>query len=231
VLPPYDQIEGNAQLKSGLAADPKNTTLLNWYGMALQSEGYFEEGLALQRRCLDIDPGYANCVFFIENGLVLLGRREEAMAFSERYIEILNGELTSLVRAIMFMEWGNRSAAILSARDVAGLEGAPAYQFIKALDNPDGDHSTGLQKFENWAVENHADLTRYPEIFAAFGDFDRTDLMVNAEPWYWLPSFANYRRSDKFAEDIRKYGVYDLWKVKGFPPSCRPVGDDKFECD
>ena len=132
------------------------------------------------------------------------------MALSERYIEILNGEQTSTVRAIIFMEWGNRSAALLSAQDVAGLRGAPVYQFIKALEDPDGDHSTGLRKFKNWAAEVNVDLTRYPEIFAAFGDFDRADLMVSAEPWYWLPIFANYRRSDKFAEDIRKYGIYDL---------------------
>ena len=231
VLPPYDQIEGNAQFEGALATDPKNTTLLNWYGMALQEEGYHEEGLALQRRCLDIDPGYVNCFYFIELGLVLLGRREEAMAFSERNIKVLNGEQTSVVRAILFMEWGNRSAALLSARDVVGLEGAPAYQFIKALEDPDGDHSTGLRRFENWAAENDVDLTRYPEILASFGDFDRVDLMTTAEPWYWLSNFENYRKSNKFAEDIHKYGFYDLWKVKGFPPQCRPIGDDDFECD
>ena len=129
------------------------------------------------------------------------------------------------------MEWGNRSAALLSALSVFGLAGAPAYELIKALEDPDGDHSAGLRKFEKWAVENDADLTRYPEILAAFGDFDRADLMVNADPWYWLPSFENYRKSNRFAEDIHKYVFYDLWKVKGFPPQSRPIGDDDFECD
>jgi len=26
-------------------------------------------------------------------------------------------------------------------------------------------------------------------------------------------------------------GIYDYWLVAGFPPQCRPVGEDDFECD
>ncbi|NCF73586.1 MAG: hypothetical protein GWP67_08810 [Gammaproteobacteria bacterium] len=231
VLPPYDQVEGNALLEAALEADPKNTTLLNWYGMALQIQGYFEEGLALQQRCMDLDPGYTNCAYFIEVGLVLLGRHDEAVVFSDHYAHVLNGVQTSGVRAALFVYYGNRSAALLSAQDIYGLEGAPAYEYIVALENPGGDHTDGLHKFDAWAAENDVDLSRFPEINAAFGNYDRADVMTISEPWYWMPRFEEYRQSDKFARDVRMYGFLDLWKSKGFPPSCRPVGDDDFECD
>ena len=231
VVPPFDQIEGNAQFELALEADPKNTTLLNWYGMALQGQGYFEEGLALHERCLEVDPHYINCAYFVEQGLVLLGRLEEAIAFTDDHAEEFSGEQPSAARAAIFLMYNNRSAAVLTASDVFGLEGAPVYEFIKALDNPDGDHSGGLRKFDAWAAENDVDLTRYPEIPAAFGDYSRVDLMLTAEVWYWLPYFKNFRQSDKFAEEFRRFGFFDLWQVKGFPPQCRPVGDDDFECD
>ena len=180
---------------------------------------------------MDLDPGYSNCAYFIEVGLVLLGRHDEAMTYTDRYAHVLNGAQTSGTRAAVFSEYGNRSAALLSARDIYGLSGAPAYEFIVALESPGGDHTNGLRKFDAWAAENDVDLSRFPEIIAAFGDYDRVDMMIVAEPWYWLPRFEEYRQSDKFARDSRMYGFLDLWKVKGFPPSCRPIGDDDFECD
>jgi TolB-like protein/Tfp pilus assembly protein PilF len=228
---PYDQIGAVANYEAALEADPKNTTILNWYGMALQSAGYFEEGLALQQDCFDLDPGYANCAYFIESGLVLMDRPNEAMAFADRYVGILNGVQTSLVRAILFVKYGNRSAAFLSADDVVGFDDAPILEFITALESPETDNSPGLRKFDKWAAENDVNLADSPELLAAFGANDRVDIKIAAEPWFWFPRFREYRQSAEFAANMRNYGFYDLWKVKGFPPQCRPVGDDDFECD
>ena len=229
-FPPYNLIDANAEFSAALEADPKNTTLLNWYGMALQSEGYFEEGLVLQQQCLVIDPGYTNCAFYVEMGLILLGRREEAIAFSDDNIELFSGEQTPS-RAAVFLELGNRQAALLALIASPFLEGAPVYEVLKALDDPGSDHSEGLRKFNAWDAASDSSLAIYPLLFAALGDYDRIEFMIGAEPWFWLPKFRNYRQSDKFAADMRQYGNFDLWKVKGFPPLCRPIGDDDFECD
>ncbi len=32
-------------------------------------------------------------------------------------------------------------------------------------------------------------------------------------------------------EFVRKPGLYDYWRAKGFSPQCRAKGDDDFECD
>jgi hypothetical protein len=29
---------------------------------------------------------------------------------------------------------------------------------------------------------------------------------------------------------IREMGIYEYWQARGFPPHCKPVGDDDFEC-
>jgi len=125
---------------------------------------------------------------------------------------------TSATRAAVFLLSGNRSAAFLLARDVLGLDGAPVYGFINALEQADADHSEAIRRFDAWAAENAVDLTRYPEILAAFGAYDRVNLEINAELWFWLPNYRDFRQSDRFRSLIREYGHYDLWKVKGFPP-------------
>jgi hypothetical protein len=30
---------------------------------------------------------------------------------------------------------------------------------------------------------------------------------------------------------IRDFGLFAYWQKHGFPPQCRAVGDDDFECD
>jgi adenylate cyclase len=230
LFPPYDLIDGNAEFSAALEADPKNTTLLNWYGMALQNQGYFEEGLALQQQCLVIDPGYTNCAYYVEMGLVLLGRNEEAIAFSDDKLELFGGAQTP-ARASVLLELGNRQAALLALIASPFLEGAPVYEILKALEDPGSDHTERLRKFNAWDAESDSSLAIYPNLFAALGDFERMEVMMGAEPWFWLPKFKEYRQSDKFKADIRKYGSFDLWKFRGFPPLCRPIGDDDFECD
>lgn len=56
--PPYRQVEAIHEFERALELDPTNTTALHWYGTSLALLGFIEEGLAAQRRCLDIDPAY-----------------------------------------------------------------------------------------------------------------------------------------------------------------------------
>jgi len=126
---------------------------------------------------------------------------------------------------------GNRLAALIIASRINGLEGAPNYEFVFALENPGSDHSEGLRKYDAWAEENTVDLAPYPEIMAALGAYDRVDNQFNSELWYWLPMYSDFRQSHQFKNMLRKMGVYDYWLARGFPPQCRPVDNDDFECD
>jgi hypothetical protein len=40
-----------------------------------------------------------------------------------------------------------------------------------------------------------------------------------------------YRQTGEFKSYIHESGVFEYWQVAGFPPQCRPVGKDDFECD
>jgi hypothetical protein len=35
----------------------------------------------------------------------------------------------------------------------------------------------------------------------------------------------------RWKEQVRRDGILELWRTRGFPPQCRPLGTDDFECD
>lgn len=45
----------------------------------------------------------------------------------------------------------------------------------------------------------------------------------------WSDHFARYR--PKFKRGARQWGLLEYWQERGFPPQCRPVGEDDFECE
>lgn len=47
----------------------------------------------------------------------------------------------------------------------------------------------------------------------------------------WDASSKRYRQSNAFKSYIRESGIFQYWQAAGFPPQCRPAGQDNFECD
>jgi TolB-like protein len=47
----------------------------------------------------------------------------------------------------------------------------------------------------------------------------------------WLPEFAQVRKTQRFKSFVRKIGLVDFWRARGWPDLCRPMGTDDFVCD
>jgi hypothetical protein len=48
---------------------------------------------------------------------------------------------------------------------------------------------------------------------------------------WWHPNTPDFHASPHRNRLIREMGIYDYWLKAGFPPQCRPIGEDDFECD
>ena len=48
--------------------------------------------------------------------------------------------------------------------------------------------------------------------------------------WFWHPSYAAVRKSERFKAFARAIGLVDVWRAKGWPDMCQPVGSDDFTC-
>jgi len=47
----------------------------------------------------------------------------------------------------------------------------------------------------------------------------------------WHPSYAPLRKMERFKAYVRKAGLVDYWRAKGWPEFCHPVGADDFACE
>ena len=49
--------------------------------------------------------------------------------------------------------------------------------------------------------------------------------------WIWQSGFPGFHESGNFKRLVNHMGQPEYWHEHGFPPQCRPVGSDDFECD
>jgi len=47
----------------------------------------------------------------------------------------------------------------------------------------------------------------------------------------WAPSFAGLRQLPEYKQFLQDFGLVDLWKARGWPDLCKPIGEDDFECE
>ena len=230
IRPPYDVSAEMRMYQLAIEKDESNPLAHNWYGIFLLLAGYIDEGISAQQRCLEIDPLYTNCLGHLSTALNIQGRHKLAREATDALWEagwdfIEPGDVATLILE------GDRRVAIVAAAHTDGLLGAPYYDWILAMENPDDDHTEGYQRVRDWAVGAGVDLQRFPVVRVAFGDYTDIDLFDDQEAWYWLPQFRRYRASDEFKNAMRESGFYQLWKETGFPPMCRQIGTDDFECE
>ena len=50
-------------------------------------------------------------------------------------------------------------------------------------------------------------------------------------PVLWAPAYAPVRKLPRFKALMRKAGLVDYWRERGWPDICHPVGNDDFACN
>jgi hypothetical protein len=76
-------------------------------------------------------------------------------------------------------------------------------------------------------------------VYPLAGDIDQaisaiiesSHLDVTSLTGLWEPGDTALRNDPRIKTLMRDYGLPELWRQRGFPPLCRPLGEDDFECD
>jgi adenylate cyclase len=94
--------------------------------------------------------------------------------------------------------------------------------------DPAQDHSELIESINDYLAANNEGLLEIAEfVVQPIGMGWRTpEILV-----VWDPMMRRYRQGPEFKHFIRESGVFDYWREAGFPPQCRPLGEDDFECD
>jgi TolB-like protein len=217
---------------AALEKDAKNTSAWLWRGIDLSNSGFMDEAIASFQKCIDIDPGYQNCRQHLAKAYLFKGDKATAHRLHDESLEHMyyaNSEMfvSTYVRS------GHRNLALLIADLSMGFAGAPVIEWIRAIENPGGDNSAGFAILKDW--ESRTDtgrrLANESALLLSFRAYDEiATIPLAARNVLWHPDGDEFRTTPHFRAVIREMGIFKYWQARGFPPQCKPVGDDDFEC-
>jgi TolB-like protein/Tfp pilus assembly protein PilF len=228
-----DIISSMGYFDAALEKDARNTSAWLWRGMDLHNSGFLDEAMASLQKCIDIDPGYQNCrghlarVYMNKGDLVTAHRLHDESLGNGFY-----GNSEAFVST--YVRSGHRNLALLIADYRLGFAGAPVIEWIRAIENPDGDNSAGFARLKYWESQTDTGrkLVRIPELLLSFRAYDELPAApIDATGALWHPDGDEFRTTPQFKTIIRELGVFDYWQARGFPPQCKPLGDDDFQCE
>ncbi len=202
-----------------------------WRGIHHNELNFRAEAARDYEKCLELDPAYENCRRHLAVAHLLNGDNEQAMMLFQQGLEKGFSGLDVLFLDHL-VNHGNRAlAATIIFRDIKQISTFPGVALLDAIQYPKRDHSQGSLKFQAWLERTGEVVPEKPLYFAYFGDYQQVQPSDWENTWVWHDEFEGFQKSEYFKPFARKMGWLQYWQQKGFPPGCRPLDTDDFECD
>jgi len=221
---PLEKIFANFQ--RALELNPADSNALAWLGVAYSFVGSHEKAVMTYTRCIETDPTLAACRSNLAAMQLSLGRVDAANKIIDAAAD--SGVLTANpITLFTLVDLKRRDAFLFQAFNSPLLRGWRKFGALyDALSSPGQDHRALAAELEAFLDESGASARAYG-LLNAIGDYERPLQGV----FYWLPAMRAYRRSPEFKAHMTASGLPDYWRKHGFPPQCRPVGNDDFKCE
>jgi len=223
-----------ALFDEALARNPKNTTAYLWRTIVYLDLGYFDKAERDAQQCLDIDPAYEICRSFLALAVLFAGDTERALEIHETALRRgFNGNNFPFL--FVFVATGEERTALASmAANNAGrgINKATAFEY-RALTDPAFDYQAEKALIDQAYYRAGAAEPDFgpanPDFLFLYRQYDQ--LKTSDLSYWWFPFPLEFRNSPHRKRMMREMGIPAYWRKHGFPPLCRPVGDDDFECD
>jgi len=223
----YDVSQIIKNYKKALEIEPHNPSTLNWIGLAYQFLGFHKQAIEYFTLCVEYEPRYTPCLANLAITNQLLGNYEVAVRL---YSEGLSNGVLELSDAPFWaLAQLNNKLAFVSALNALSV--FPRWhrngEFYRAYKSPSLDHSELAKAAYNY-LPDKAKITWFSQlVFTPLGYHDPSkELFVDV-----FGGIQKDINSPRIKTYIRKSGIYDYWEAQGYPPQCRAIGDDDFECD
>jgi TolB-like protein len=237
-------LEGFEYLQKA-ASIARDSTPVYWYGLFLQSAGYLKEAEQQLKAAERMDPVYPQLQYGL--GLSALDRNDVEAArhhmqnaidgnnpngeYGMSFIYFLEGNEDGMRRILMnLLETFDEGILVGSREQRAAVE-----SILAALDDP-GRREQGIASAR--AIQQMPLLGWFEaqeEILGAMQDMLQAGMYLELAPALgqstWMPAFAEVRQLPGFKPFMQDVGLIDLWRERGWPDRCRPLGKNDFECD
>lgn len=224
-----------------ISVDPQFTTAHVWMAQSWRNLGFFEKADRAAESCLKIDPEYPICIYTYAEIASLQGRYERSIermkpifgtSHQEGYPQFLG---TVSAR-------GDEMLLYLMLRELADMVGPDmrwmVADLLRALGDEDYDRDAALDRLEARIRSERAPDARPVDAYTAtayylaFGAYDRVPQDDSEDAgWWWFKGYPGLAESPARKQAMIDSGLPRYWFERGFPPQCRPVGEDDFECE
>ena len=223
--------------KQALSIDPGNPEALNQYSLMLVLVGRLKDALAMRLRLKELEPFVGPFNAITASVLALNGRNDEAMAIFKRGLP-----RTAAIVAELYASMGRYSEAADTLRGIPSGAVLPG-----AVSVPPGAVEEAIRLLRNAPAQTPSPQiilkgTPFAFVYVYAGTPDRVlekfeptaenGLLGDPQPGLlWGALYAPVRKTERFKAFVRKIGLVDYWKARGWPEFCHPVGADDFTCD
>ena len=226
-----DAIWAIEQMDKALELDPKSLQTVYFRAAIILDLGYFNQAESGFRHCLELDPNYEICRRFLLVTLLFKGNTKKA---NELFLAaLLKGQMLYMGAFVDY--YGSIGDTQGLTFMLSGLY-KDDFWMRELMYKFHTDNSYSLDAFNTDVRSNnlHHNGEDTPDddfsIQRAADQFLGDFLWSPYQPILRRPELRNeYLRIQR--KKIQKYGLDDYWRKHGFPPQCRAVGDDDFECD
>ena len=228
-------VAADAAYQRALALDSDDPIVLHVYGMLQAATGHLAEAMRLREELQRVEPfvpifNSVSAHIRLANGDKTAIRTMEASIqagsvgtlwthspLAEAYAA--EGRYADAANTLLAIE----ESPLVSRREIQ--EGARLLRQAPLQTKPES--LPDWNEFMSWIYLYVGDPDRALAFVDRRLDIGLIDMFYNL----WLPEYAPLRKTGHFKTLMRRMGIVDYWKARGWPDLCRPVGTDDFECN
>jgi tetratricopeptide (TPR) repeat protein len=213
-----------------LALDPNNADALLGIAIRLGIAGRVKEAVAIMEKAHELEPFLPQISVDTARDRWLDGQNDAAIALAQT----LRPTDRAPTLALIYASIGRYDEAANALTELASDSNSPAAQAARLLrtapakaESPDAlprlPQNLEFTYLHVGAAERA--ITTY-ERRADVGFVGGSQLA-----FVWHSTYAPVRKTERFKALMRKVGLVEYWRAKGWPELCRPLGADDFDCD
>lgn len=216
---------------------PDDPGVLDMFAQNLLEAGYYEEAQRHAERAVELDPLVAIYRNTLGRSLFFAGKPDAAIPEFRRALvldETLPFPYANLFNLYLGSGRFEEAATTIGDAVAAGTAGAEDRDVADTLRNSSSREEALL------AIRNHTN-SRFGE-FAELILRDDDELVFDFAKFAWDRDYRNvpnvfdwvatmpFYNHPRWRDQVRKDGILDVWRVRGFPPQCHPAEGDDFNC-
>jgi len=236
---PPDYETAFAEFDKAIERNPIDETIYMWRGEIWRDLGFFDRAIADFGHCLLINPDHDNCREHMTVAQVLAGHTDAALDALEANLRrgFIDGSDVAIWGVLA--DRGNTIVLLYQLNQVAPSLGEGDMRWAvdmlyRALSDPAYDRDKALSVFETrlegLGVEMSADSFAATNVYFVFRAYERMRPLAGG--WWWITTgFPEWAVSPERKRLMQARRLDAYWRKYGFPPQCRPLSEQDFECD